>query len=363
MANKIQLRRGTFATLPALSAGEPAFCTDTKQLFIGDGTTNIDITAPDKEDHIINGGFDIWQRGTSQATSGYGSDDRWYNENVTSTKLHSRQSFAIGQTDVPNNPTYFSRTAVTSVAGGYCLKNQRIEDVTKLAGKTFTLSFWAKADAAKKLCVEFLQSFGTGGSATVSGLQPTTCNLTTTWKRFTVTVTFPSVSGKTIGANNYTGVLLWFDAHSGYNARTNSIGQQSGTFDIANVTLVEGKMAKEWQPENLATLMTKCQRYYESSFDGIVPGIVGSIPQYGAFSQGAGPLVTGTFQTIKRIVPVVNVYNPATYLVNTVRDGNNGTIYSISQYMSISKHDFAIGLNSVPVPTWFQYGYIADAEL
>lgn len=40
MANKIQLRRGVKANLPVLSAGEPAFTTDTKQLFIGDGTTN-----------------------------------------------------------------------------------------------------------------------------------------------------------------------------------------------------------------------------------------------------------------------------------------------------------------------------------
>ena len=45
MANKIQLRRGTFANLPTLSVGEPAFCTDTKQLFIGDGTNNIDLSA------------------------------------------------------------------------------------------------------------------------------------------------------------------------------------------------------------------------------------------------------------------------------------------------------------------------------
>ena len=45
MANKIQLRRGMFANLPTLSVGEPAFCTDTKQLFIGDGTNNIDLSA------------------------------------------------------------------------------------------------------------------------------------------------------------------------------------------------------------------------------------------------------------------------------------------------------------------------------
>ncbi|NFL32854.1 hypothetical protein FDB92_17145, partial [Clostridium butyricum] len=42
MANKIQIRRGKKANLPTLSAGEPAFCTDTNQLFVGNGASNIE---------------------------------------------------------------------------------------------------------------------------------------------------------------------------------------------------------------------------------------------------------------------------------------------------------------------------------
>jgi len=44
MANKIQFRRGLKANLPTLSVGEPAFTTDTKEFFIGDGTTNVALT-------------------------------------------------------------------------------------------------------------------------------------------------------------------------------------------------------------------------------------------------------------------------------------------------------------------------------
>lgn len=195
---------------------------------------------------IINGGFDVWQRGTSQTSSGYGSDDRWHNIHTTSTKTHYRQSFTIGQIEVPNNPTYFSRTIVTSGAtsSSNTRSIQRIEDVTKLASKTISLSFWAKADANKNISIEFSQNFGTGGSSDVLGLGVQKFALTTSWQKFTKTFTLPSVSGKTIG-------------------------NQSGTFDIANVSLVEGSVPIEWQTEAYADVLRQCQRYCYNVFGSL----------------------------------------------------------------------------------------------
>jgi major tropism determinant Mtd-like protein len=40
LATGLQLRRGVQSSLPTLLAGEPGFCTDTYNLFIGDGTNN-----------------------------------------------------------------------------------------------------------------------------------------------------------------------------------------------------------------------------------------------------------------------------------------------------------------------------------
>lgn len=213
---------------------------------------------------IINGQFDVWQRGTSQTSAGYNSDDRWYNDHTISTKTHSRQAFTVGQTDVPNNPTYFSRTVVTSgnAAGSQVSKGIKIEDITKLAGKTATLSFWAKADTNKNVSTEFYQDFGTGGSDFITSLGVQKHSLTTAWQRFTSTVALPSVSGKTIGVGSSTLLFLWFDAGSDSNTQTNSLGNQSGTFDIANVCLVEGSTAVECPAEPYADVLRKCQRYY-----------------------------------------------------------------------------------------------------
>ncbi len=217
---------------------------------------------------IINGNFDIWQRGTSQSTAGYGSDDRWNLTFIGSSAINSRQTFTLGQTDVPSNSQYFKRIVATSVAGsGNVVANQqRIEGVRTFSGQTVTLSFWAKADASKNMAVEFSQSFGTGGSpsASVNSIGVTTCSLTTSWKKFTITTTIPSISGKTLGTNNndFIEVIFWFDAGSSFNARTNSLGQQSGTFDIAQVQLEEGTIATPFENRPVGAELQLCQRYF-----------------------------------------------------------------------------------------------------
>ena len=223
---------------------------------------------------LINGNFDIWQRGTSQAATGYGSDDRWRNDNIGSTKTHSQQAFALGQTDVPGNPVYFSRTqVVSSVAGAsnYVVKSQRVEDVRTFAGQTVTFSFWAKADASKNIAVEFVQLFGSGGSpsSAVTGIGVTTCALTTSWKKFIVTASIPSISGKVLGTNNDSSFAphFWFDAGSSNNSRTNSLGQQSGTFDIAQVQLEVGSQATAFEQRPIGTELALCQRYYQRALN------------------------------------------------------------------------------------------------
>ena len=221
---------------------------------------------------IINGDFLFWQRATSQTSSGYDSNDRWTNRHSGSTKTTSRQTFTLGQTDVPGNPKYYSRTVVTSSAGAsnYVIQTQRIEGVGTLAGKTATLTFYAKADSTKNIATSFTQRFGTTGSPSsdVTGIEATTHALTTSWQKFSVTVDIPSISGKTLGTDNNDNLDLffWFDAGSDFDAQNNSLGQQSGTFDIAHVSLVEGDATNEddpFSPRHIQQEFALCKRYYE----------------------------------------------------------------------------------------------------
>lgn len=228
------------------------------------------------KNYIINGNFDVWQYKDAgltypQTSSGYGSDDRWFNLTTVSTKTHSQ----IACTDTERalfNASYFSRTVATSVAGAgnYVVKAQRVENITKLAGKIVTLSFWAKADSAKNIAIEFTQNFGTGGtsSSVVTSIGSQLVALTTTWQKKTITLTIPSIAGKTLGADgihtSFNELIFWFDAGSSFNTRSANLGQQSGTFDIAQVQLEEGSVATPFEQRPYGLELSLCQRYYKT---------------------------------------------------------------------------------------------------
>jgi hypothetical protein len=255
---------------------------------------------------IINGNFDVWQRGISQTSSAYGSDDRWSNLNSGSTKVASQQGFTLGQTDVVGNPKYYSRTVVTSVAGAgnYVLKRQSVEGVTTFSGETVSFTFWAKADANKNIAVEFYQNFGSGGSPSGLVFLPSqTVSLTTSWAKHSLTFDIPSVSGKTLGTdgNDSLSFHFWFEAGSDYNSRTNSLGQQSGTFDIAQVQLEVGDTATPFEHRSYGQELALCQRYYEQ-LSGNNGEMISGVGQ--AFTSSSGETAV-IYKVEKRAAPTI----------------------------------------------------------
>lgn len=230
---------------------------------------------------IINGEFLYWQRAASQTSSGYGSVDRWANIHIGSTKTTSRQNFGNG--DLPFEDQYYVRTVVSTVAGtGNMVRmNQAVEGVRSLAGKKATITFWARTVGADKpMSVELTQVFGTGGTPSDAvvgiGVQKVVLSATagiSGFQKYSYVVNIPSISGKTIGtgSNDYLNIIFWFDAGSEYNSRTDNLGQQSGTFDIAHVSLVEGDATQEADPFSARHRQQEaalCQRYYIRSTEG-----------------------------------------------------------------------------------------------
>lgn len=252
--------------------------------------SNYDVAGKNK---IINGGFDIWQRGTSFTVSGSANytADRWYfdSNGTGATKTVSRQEFTPGSFNLPTigDASYFLRfnQSVAGTGGAWNVFNQRIEDVRTLAGSTFTYSFWAKSDAPRDISLMIFQQFGSGGSATSStgyGLITTS----TSWKRYSFTGVIPSTAGKTIGAGSFIQLELGMPSNT------------VQTIDFYGMQLEAGSIATPFSRAGgtIAGELAACQRYYVR-FDGTQSG-------YDIISMGSAGTATSCEQYVKMPVPL-----------------------------------------------------------
>jgi len=222
---------------------------------------------------VINGDFRINQRGWSSSTASatYGFD-RWKAFNSGGTVTMSSQSFTVGSPAATGyEAEKFVRlvSASQSASGDYAVLQQPVEDARTFANATITISFWAKASSGTpKVAVEVAQVFGTGGSPSADvntlGGQVT---LSTSWARYSVTMSVPSISGKTFGSSvnsSSLNVNLWTSAGSTFNSRLNSIGIQNNTFDFWGVQVERGSYATPFEQRPIGTELALCQRYYET---------------------------------------------------------------------------------------------------
>ena len=220
---------------------------------------------------IINGDFRINQRAfTSNTTSGTYNFDRFFQVNggTTGTLTVTPQTFTPGAAPVAGyEATNFVRCVTASGASTntFALLEQKIEDVRTFAGQTITVSFWAKAGSGTpNLSVEIEQAFGSGGSGSFFTASTAKQAITTSWARYSFSVTVPSISGKTIGTSSTTVVSIWLSGGSDFNTRSNTVGLQNATFDIWGLQAEAGLVATPFQTATgtLAGELAACYRYY-----------------------------------------------------------------------------------------------------
>jgi hypothetical protein len=208
---------------------------------------------------IINGAFNVWQRGTSftPSTGAVFNSDRWISERDGSgaTVTTSQQTFTPGTAPVAGYESQFFYRYAQTVAGTggsfNVIQSQKIEDVRTFANQVVTVSFWAKADATRSLQPYLNQNFGSGGSGTVQ-VVGTSVSLTTSWVRYTQTLTVPSISGKTVGTSSFLGLQFYGAANT------------VQTIDIWGVQVEYGSKATPFQTATgtLQGELSACQRYY-----------------------------------------------------------------------------------------------------
>lgn len=226
------------------------------------------------ENDCINGTFEIWQRGSTQTTSGYRSDDRWANYDSGSTKIHTKRYFNTDEVNGTGNydrlssetsSKNYSRTVVSSVAGpgSYIRKDQHLLKLREYSGKRVRVEFLARSDSPKDIAISGSQVFADTGEPDILDISPQKVSLTTSFVNHFVYFDFPEITGKSIADLDYAGVTFWFDVGSNYDGRTDSLGQQSGTFDIADVKIYisdkELPVRRRTDQEELQLCLPYCQ--------------------------------------------------------------------------------------------------------
>jgi hypothetical protein len=323
---------------------------------------------------IINGDFSINQRNFSSTTTNltYGFDRFVYNYD-DGTCTYSAQTFTVGTAPVSGyEATNYARLVTTgqTLASASCFLSQKIENVRTFAGQTVTVSFWAKAaTGTPKIAIELDQQFGSGGSTRVTTAVGQV-TLSTSWTRYSASVTVPSISGKTIGTSSFLNCNLFVSAGSNFNARTNSMGIQSNTFDIWGVQAEYASKATPFQTASGGSPQAElamCQRYYQKSYNiDVAPATsttVGATTFLTSMISSFQYIPTTYFRTQMRSTPTITLYS-TTGASGKIRNQSQSTDLNAAT-QSAGSSAFSAYVNSVSVIANddLRFQWTADIEL
>jgi len=234
--------------------------------------------------------FNVAQRGVGPFSAGY-TLDRWQlassldTPSITQSPIFDATRSQIG--DEAATWALLNTFTGNAGSGAFNLIQQPIENVRRLAGKTVTISLYGWASAALKLGVSVDQFFGAGGSpsAAVTGTG-SSVTLSGTAARYSITLSIPSIVGKTLGtAGDCTLLNFWYSSGATNAARAGGVGVQSGTVAIWGVQLEIGSVATPLEKPDPRYDLGNCQRFYSlvhanGRFAATAAGVAGATPVY-----------------------------------------------------------------------------------
>ena len=235
---------------------------------------------------IINGGFDVWQRGTSTAltVSAYVSD-RFYSSLAGATSSRFTVSKSSDAPDGASNSLKWECTTAEPTIGttSAVYNDYRFEgqDVQQLAygtsgAKSVTLSFWVKSNKVGTYVAWFYNATAVRHNAGTYAV-----DTADTWEKKTITITGDTVSaiGNTSAAGLFvrfvyvtgtaygggTQVTSWSPITSAnrYADQSVNLADTVGNYiELANVQLELGSVATDFEHRSYGEELALCQRYY-----------------------------------------------------------------------------------------------------
>jgi len=333
-----------------LSEGMFAFTTDTNTLWLYTGATDgwVNVLGSDigqqalsNRNVIINGAMQVAQRGTSTASltaSGYYTADRF---RIAASSLGTWTQSV--EADAPTGSVFrkslkmLCTTADASPAASdvvridQLLEGQNLQQFAKgtSSAKQFSLSFWVKSNVTGTYIAELSDVDNTrqvSASYTVSA--------SATWEK--KTITFPADTTGAFDNDNAESLQVrwWLGAGTDFTSGTLNTSWASSTnanravgqtnlaaatnnyWQVTGVQLEAGAVATPFEFEDFGITLTKCQRYYEKTYDTTVAPATAT--NVGFLGVGGPDSVASLYvwsswryKVDKRAVPTVTIYDIA----------------------------------------------------
>jgi len=255
---------------------------------------------------LVNGDMSVWQRGTSFVTGLY-TADRWYLTGPAGITA-SRQASGLA-----GSPTALRiQRAAATTGSTVSVLSQIVESAVAVAaqGKSVTVSVQARAGANYSGAVSFALRMGSGIDEGMAALQGSGWTgildlwsspaITTGWARYSATFAVPADKQE---------LAMWISP---------TFTGTSGAADWVEITDVQieaGTTASEFERLPPEVMLSRCQRYFETSYDpGVVPGTATLAGAYRTFAWSSAQPTAGAvrFAVPKRATPTVTIYSPAT---------------------------------------------------
>ena len=279
-----------------------------------------------RKNAIINGNFDIWQRGILFSTPASNA----YTADRFKVFYDGTGSFFVEKSDTIGTGGRLRWNQSGAISGcTFRQLRQPIEGVKTLAGSTVTISIRIEAIGSPfTASLSLEQVFGSGGTPSAAVLKtgaPFTVAVGT--NVYTTTIALDSVAGKTIGTNNNDALILALNLPT------------SGTFDaiIENIQLEAGEVATDFEQRSYGEELALCQRYYETG------------ATKASATGSTGTVTTSVFKVTKRVTPAM-VYGNSP-------QGAGTSLPVATDFLTVSE---VANFSSSPS---LNYSWSADAEL
>ena len=216
-----------------------------------DGTATGKFTNIPLKNLFLNGALLISQRGDSYASANAYTADQWYVfvTGVTAQRL---------TTSPPAGFTHYIRFPSATSSP---IMSQQIEldlqgKAGRLAGKTVTVSWYARSESSNTMYVDaaFKNASGGGDYTSIVAGSSSAQNITSSWARYTQTFT---ISVDPHANNKCFSIMI----------RTPS--GQGGTLELTGFQAEFGSVATDFEVRPIAAELALCQRYFYAATDTI----------------------------------------------------------------------------------------------